>query len=242
MMRVVRLVLAVQRRERNLTDVHRACLVLGHHPDLGAEIREDGGGLVQDQGFAVGGTGAGDAQGRDREDRGVAVGVADVARVAVGQGGGVAVLALVGEVCVGHPGGFEGKADVLAAAGSAGVVEEFVLWVGALFFGGLLGHFRGEVVVAVGEGMSFLDMGAGLTLMSVETWVLEYSLGRLIKELCARIFSFFSELESFYFGKDSVAITVLSRSRVESFSWIVGRKMEAWNKQKMDSYQQTSSG
>ena len=56
---------------------------------------------------------------------------------------------LVADVAVGDPGCFEQEADVFAAAGEAGVVEEFVGGVRAGFFcGGVGGHGGVEQSVA----------------------------------------------------------------------------------------------
>ena len=68
--------------------------------------------------------------------------------------GRVAVWEGVGHVGVGGGGCFEGEADVFAAAGDGGVVEEFVGGGGAVGFGGGGGDGHG------GEGAGGVDGGS----------------------------------------------------------------------------------
>ena len=58
---------------------------------------------------------------------------------------GVAVFLFYGDVCEGYACGFEAEADELAAAGDAGVVEEFVLRVSAGFLGSRHDYSSGEM-------------------------------------------------------------------------------------------------
>ena len=153
----MRLITPIQRRERDLIDPQPLDLVLGHQSQFRAEVEQDVGCLAQQQGFA-GFALAGDAQGGRGERRGVAVCVGGL-RAEDGVDGGGAGGGGVGQVGVGGLGYFEGEADVFAAAGDGGVVEEFVGGVGAGLFGGGGGH---------GEGGSFGEMGELGTWAEVE--------------------------------------------------------------------------
>lgn len=151
----MRLITPIQRRQRHLVDPQPLLLIFRYQPQSRAQVEQYIRRLAQQERFA-GLARAGDAQGGRGEGRWVAVCVAGGV-VEGGLYGGGAGGEGVGDVGVGGLGCFEGEADVFAAAGDVGVVEEFVGGGGALGFGGGGGHGQG----AGGDG-GFLGMGEGV--------------------------------------------------------------------------------
>ena len=131
MVRIMDLVVKIQRRENQLVDmVFPRLIILRHQTQTPSEVDQDVWRLRDDQRFA-GFACAWDSQGGWAENRRIAVGAFETRGVhADFLDGLVAVVFLDGEVGVGDAGCFEAEADEFAAAGDAGVVEEFVLGVG----------------------------------------------------------------------------------------------------------------